>query len=179
MTQLVDRIERSNNNPNDPRNREVVYPVADVQYGDLLTPINSSPIVKGIMKNLSFYRSGLSPLRRGIEVGVAHGYWLVGPFFKFNPLRYTPVGSLGALFSAFGLIIISSVLILLYAASHPPAPLTAAATPNPPEEFRTQAAWNDYAGGFFVGGVLGAIVAYLILSNVDVFNNFLTLIGLR
>jgi photosystem I subunit XI len=177
MAQLVDRIERSNNNPNDPRNKEVVHPVADVQYGDLLTPINSSAIAKGIMKNLSFYRSGISPLRRGIEVGVTHGYWLVGPFFKFNPLRYTPVGSLGSLFSAFGIVILSAVMILLYAASHPPAPAKATATPNPPEEFKNQAAWNDYAGGFFVGGVIGAIAAYLILVNFDVFDNFLTLIG--
>ncbi len=41
--------------------------VADVQYGDLLTPINSSPLVKGIMKNLSAYRADVSPLRRGLE----------------------------------------------------------------------------------------------------------------
>jgi photosystem I subunit XI len=177
MAQLVDRIERSNSNPSDPRNREVVHPVADLQYGDLLTPINSSPLVKGIMKNLSFYRSGLSPLRRGLEIGVTHGYWLIGPFAKFNPLRSTDVGTLASLLADFGLIVISTVLIVLYAASHPPAPLTATATPAPPAEFRTQAAWNEYAGGFFVGGVLGAIGAYLILANVDVLKNFLGLVG--
>jgi len=177
MTQLVDRIERSNNNPNDPRNREVVHPVADVQYGDLLTPINSSPLVKGIMRNLSAYRADVSPLRRGLEVGVAHGYWLVCPFAKFNPLRYTSVGTLGSLFATFGLIVISTVLIVLYAASYPPAPLAATATPNPPAEFSTQKGWNDYAGGFFIGGVLGAIAAYLILVNFDVLKNFLSLIG--
>jgi photosystem I subunit XI len=177
MTQLVDKLERSANNPNDPRNKEVVHPAADLQYGDLLTPINSSGLVKGIMKNLSFYRSGLSPVRRGIEVGIAHGYILVGPFAKFNPLRYTPVGTLGSLLAAFGLVLISTVLIVLYAASHPPAPLTATATPAPPAEFRQQKAWNDYAGGFFIGGALGATVAYLILANVDVFQNFLHLTG--
>jgi photosystem I subunit XI len=177
MTQLVDRLERSANNPNDPRNREVVHPATDLQYGDLLTPINSSPIVKGIMRNLSFYRSGLSPVRRGVEVGLAHGYILVGPFAKFNPLRYTPAGTLGSLLAAFGLVVISTVLIVLYAASHPPAPLTATATPAPPAEFNQQKAWNEYARGFFIGGALGATIAYLILANFDVFNNFLNLTG--
>jgi photosystem I subunit XI len=177
MTQLVDRIERSNNNPNDPRNREVVYPATDLQYGDLLTPINSSPLVKTVMRNLSAYRENVSPLRRGIEVGVAHGYWLVGPFAKFNPLRDTSVGTLGSLLATFGLVIISTVLIVLYAASHPPMPLTATATPAPPDAFKSQKGWNEYASGFFIGGILGAIAAYLILVNFDVFKNFLTLIG--
>jgi len=179
MTQIVDKIEQSGKRPSDPRNREVVHPVADLQYGDLMTPINSSPFVKGLMSNLSAYRSGLSPLRRGIEVGVTHGYWLVCPFAKFNPLRYTSVGTFGSLLSTFGLIIISTVLIVLYAASHPPVPLAATATPNPPEAFSSQKGWNEYAGGFFIGGVLGAIAAYLILANFDVLKNFLTLIGAK
>jgi len=179
MTQIVDKIEQSGKRPSDPRNREVVHPVADLQYGDLMTPINSSPFVKGLMSNLSAYRSGLSPLRRGIEVGVTHGYWLVCPFAKFNPLRYTSVGTFGSLLSTFGLIIISTVLIVLYAASHPPVPLAATATPNPPDAFSSQKGWNEYAGGFFIGGVLGAIAAYLILANFDVLKNFLTLIGAK
>jgi hypothetical protein len=49
MTQIVDKIEQSGKRPSDPRNREVVHPVADLQYGDLMTPINSSPFVKGLM----------------------------------------------------------------------------------------------------------------------------------
>lgn len=179
MAQIVDKIEQSGKRPSDPRNREVVHPVADSQYGDLMTPINSSPFVKGLMSNLSAYRSGLSPLRRGIEVGVTHGYWLVCPFAKFNPLRYTSVGTFGSLLSTFGLIIISTVLIVLYAASHPPVPLAATATPKPPEAFSSQKGWNEYAGGFFIGGVLGAIAAYLILANFDVLKNFLTLIGAK
>jgi photosystem I subunit XI len=177
MAQLVDRIEQSGNSPSDPRNREVVHPVADVQYGDLLTPINSSPFVKAIMSNLSAYRSGLSPLRRGIEVGVTHGYWLVCPFAKFNPLRYTSVGTFGSLLSTIGLVLISTVLIVLYAASNPPVPIAATATPKPPDAFSSQKGWNEYASGFFIGGVLGAIAAFLILANFDVFKNFLSLIG--
>lgn len=177
MTQIVQRIERSNSNPNDPRNKEVVFPAIDSQNGDLLTPVNSSPFVKTLMKNLSAYRDGVSLLRRGIEAGAIHGYILVGPFAEFNPLRYTSAGTLVSLLSTIGLIAISWASIVLYAASHPPGPLAATATPAPPAEFNSQAGWNTYANGFFIGGVLGATVAYLILANFDVFHNFLTLVG--
>ncbi len=178
MTQVVERIEHSaNSNPNDPRNKEVVFPALDSQNGDLLTPVNSSPFVKTLMKNLSAYRSGVSPSRRGFEAGVIHGYILVGPFAEFNPLRYTSAGTLVSLLSTIGLIVIAWASIVLYAASHPPGPLAATATPTPPNEFNSQAGWNKYAGGFFVGGVLGAVAAYLILANFDVFHNFLTLVG--
>jgi photosystem I subunit XI len=177
MAQVAERIDRSKDNPGDIRNNEVVRPIADSQYSDLLTPINSSPIVKTIMKNLSAYRSGASPLQRGLEVGVTHGYWLVGPFAKFNPLRDTSTGTLVALLSSIGLVIISTALIVLYAASHPPAPLAATATPKPADAFFSEQGWNKYALGFMGGGFLGAIVAYLILANVDVLGNFLNLAG--
>jgi photosystem I subunit XI len=176
MTQLIEKAKPSNS-PNDPRNREVVHAAPRLEYGDLQTPINSSPLVKNLFKNMSFYRSGLSPVRRGLEVGLVHGYILVGPFAKFNPLRYTPEGTLVALLSTFGLVIISTALIVLYAGSQFPPPLKATATPAPPEEFKSPNAWNQYAGGFMAGGFIGAIVAYLILANNDVLNNFSALFG--
>ena len=179
MTQLTERIERSNNRPSDPRNREVIYPVADPQYADLATPINSSPFVRAFVNNLSAYRRGLSPLRRGLEAGLAHGFILVGPFAKFNPLRYTEVGTLVALLSTLGLVLISGLAIVLYAASNPPAPLLAVAAPPPPDAFKSPKGWNEYAKGFTLGGAIGAVAAYFILANFDVFGNFLTLIGAK
>ncbi|HEY9630047.1 MAG TPA: photosystem I reaction center subunit XI [Coleofasciculaceae cyanobacterium] len=178
MTQLIEKIERSNNRSSDPRNQEVIYPVADPQYADLATPINSSPLVRAFVSNLSAYRHGLSPLRRGLEAGLAHGYILVGPFAKFNPLRYTESGTLVALLSALALVLISSFAIVLYAASNPPAPLSAVAAPAP-DAFKSQKGWNEYAKGFTLGGAIGAIAAYFILANFDVYGNFLTLIGAK
>lgn len=84
MTTFVEKIERSNDNPRDPRNRQVIFPPPNLYDGNLATPINSSPLVKAFINNLPAYRRGLSPIRRGLEVGLAHGYWLVGPFFKFQ-----------------------------------------------------------------------------------------------
>jgi photosystem I subunit 11 len=179
MTTFVDKIEQSNERPNDPRNKEVIHPVKDLQYGNLETPINSSSLVRSFVGNLSAYRPGLSPLRRGLEVGLTHGYLLVGPFAKFNTLRYTEVGTLTALLSTLGLVSILSLLIVLYAASNPPQPLSATAAPAPPDAFKSQKGWNEYAKGFLLGGAGGAVVAYFILANFDVYGNFLTIIGAK
>lgn len=178
MTSFVDKIEQSNDNPRDPRNREVVHPANDPFNGNLATPINSSPLVKAFINNLPAYRPGLTPIRRGLEVGLAHGYWIVGPFFKFNPLRDTDVGSIVALVASISLLLIATLSISLYAASNPPAPTTTLTTPNPPAAFAEAEGWNEYASGFFIGGVGGAIFAYAIVSNIDVFSNFLNLVGI-
>jgi photosystem I subunit XI len=178
MTNLVEKIDRSKDNPRDPRNKEVVLPDFDPQGSNLATPINNSKLAKAIVNSFSAYRQGLSPLRRGIEVGLAHGYWLLGPFFKFNPLRYTEQGAIVALLSTIGLIVISAGSIVLYAATNPPPAIATITVPNPPDTFASTQGWNTYATGFLVGGVGGAVVAYLIVSNVDVFQNSLRLIGL-
>jgi photosystem I subunit XI len=178
MTTFVEKIDRSKDNPNDPRNREVVFPDPDPQGSNLATPINSSKITKAFINILPAYRQGLSPLRRGIEVGLAHGYWLIGPFFKFNPLRFTEQGATAALLSSISLIIISALTIVLYAASNPPPPIATFTNPHPPDLDRPQN-WNKYAAGFAIGGIIGTVVAYAILTNVDVYQNFLNLTGLQ
>lgn len=48
----------------------------------LETPVTSSPLVAGFLSALPAYRTGVSPLLRGVEVGLAHGFLLVGPFIK-------------------------------------------------------------------------------------------------
>lgn len=177
MTTFVEKIERSNDNLRDPRNREVIFPAPDLYGSNFATPINSSPIVKAFINNLPAYRQGLSPFRRGLEVGLAHGYWLIGPFFEFNPLRESHQGALVALLSTFGLIVISTLAIALYAGSNPPAPTATITAPNPPEAFYHSQGWFTYAKGFLVGGLGGALFAYLIVSNVDVFKNALNIVG--
>lgn len=174
---MVQAIDRSKDRPGDARNREVVFPGNDPFDGNLSTPINSSGLTLAFINNLPAYRKGLKPIVRGLEVGLAHGYWLVGPFTKFNPLRDTEVGTLTALFATVGLLIISTLAISLYGASDPPAPTKTITTPNPPEGLSTGEGWNEYAAGFLIGGVGGATVAYLILANVDVFKNFLNFIN--
>jgi photosystem I subunit XI len=178
MTTFVEKIDRSKNNPRDPRNHEVVLPDFDPQGSNLATPINNSKLAKAIVNSFSAYRQGLSPMRRGIEVGLAHGYWQLGPFFEFNPLRYSEWGALTALLSDIGLVVISAAAIVLYAATNPPPAIATITVPNPPDTFASTKGWDTYATGFLMGGIGGAVIAYLIVSNVDVFKNSLHLIGL-
>ena len=44
----------------------------------LETPVTSNGDVVGFLSNLPAYRTGVSPLLRGVEIGLAHGYWLTG-----------------------------------------------------------------------------------------------------
>ena len=74
------------------------------------TPIfPSTGIIRGFLSNLPIYRSGLSSISRGLEIGMAHGYFLLGPFTKLGPLRNSDLGLEMGLYSTFGLIIILNV----------------------------------------------------------------------
>ncbi|HEY9653854.1 MAG TPA: photosystem I reaction center subunit XI [Crinalium sp.] len=174
MANFVDKIERSNTNPNDPRNREVVYAAwDDPQIGNLATPINASGLVRAYINNLPAYRQNLSPLRRGLEVGLAHGYWLLGPFITFNPLRDTEVGSIAGLLATLGTLLIATLSLSLYAASNPPSPIATVTVPSPPQMLSTSEGWNEYATGFFLGGVGGAVFAYGLVTNIALFQKYL------
>jgi photosystem I subunit XI len=164
MQSISRAVTESNDRPSDPRNQEVVHPAHDPQTGNLATPINSSKLVTTYFKNLPAYRQGLTPLRRGLEAGLFHGYILLGPFAKLNPLRDTPEANFIGLLSTFGMVLISAAAIALYAASNPPQPIRTVTTPNPPEELKHPFGWNQYAFGFLAGGAIGAVIAYALLG---------------
>ncbi len=165
---MAQAIDASKNSPSDPRNREVVFPAyRDPQVGELETPINSSPLVKWFIGNLPAYRPGITTFRRGLEVGMAHGYWIFGPFAKLGPLRNTVNANLAGLLSALGLIVILTGALTLYANSNPPKPGKSVATPNPPEAFQSSEGWNNFASAFLIGGIGGAVVAYFLTSNLE------------
>ena len=42
------------------------------------TPVTSSPLVAGFLSNLPAYRIGVSPLLRGVEIGLVHGLLVTG-----------------------------------------------------------------------------------------------------
>ncbi|MBE9167498.1 photosystem I reaction center protein subunit XI [Pleurocapsales cyanobacterium LEGE 06147] len=143
---------------------QVVKPYNDDPFvGHLATPISASDFTKTFIGNLPAYRRGLSPLVRGLEVGLAHGYWLVGPWTVFGPLRDTDVGYLGGLISALALILIATACLSIYGIAKFQAKLT-----NPDDTLQSAEGWSQFAGGFFIGGMGGAFVAYFLLSNFDV-----------
>ncbi|KAL0370946.1 UNVERIFIED_CONTAM: Photosystem I reaction center subunit XI, chloroplastic [Sesamum angustifolium] len=93
---------------------QVVQPInGDPFIGSLETPVTSSPLIAWYLSNLPAYRTAVNPLLRGVEVGLAHGFLLVGPFVKAGPLRNTPyAGGAGSL-AAGGLVVILSICLTI------------------------------------------------------------------
>ena len=140
--------------------------------GNLKTPLNSSDFSKWWLNNIPFYRSGLSPWFRGLEIGMAHGYLLFGPFALLGPLRNTEQGNFIGLLSAGGLIAILTVCLAIYGAAsfnkewRSDFPTYSTANPDVPNELKTTGGWNQFAVAFLVGGLGGALVAYQIYDNL-------------
>ena len=86
----------------------------DPFVGHLATPITSSAVTRAILRNLPAYRFGLTPLLRGLEIGLAHGYFLIGPFVKLGPLRNSDIALYAGFLSTIGLILILTLALTIY-----------------------------------------------------------------
>lgn len=135
----------------------------DPFVGNLATPITTSNFTKLWLSNLPAYRKGLSPLLRGLEVGMAHGYFLIGPFYKLGPLRDSDVALLVGFLSAIGLILILTVGLSIYGF------VAFDGESSTGDPLQTLQGWNQFRSGFVVGATGGAAFAYLILRNLAFF----------
>ena len=135
----------------------------DPFVGHLATPITSSSLTRTLLKNLPAYRFGLTPLLRGLEIGLAHGYFLIGPFAKLGPLRNSDIGLLAGFFSTIGLILILTLGLTIYGA--------ASFSQNKPNVnvLQTKKSWDQFKGGFFVGACGSAGFAFICLSSIPNF----------
>ncbi|MBE9099416.1 photosystem I reaction center subunit XI [Vacuolonema iberomarrocanum] len=158
---------------------DFVKPAGDPQIGNLATPINSSGFTKALINNLPAYRAGLSPQRRGLEVGMAHGYLLFGPFALTSQFRNTPLSSEVGLTEAVILVVILTLCLSVYSSVGVSKPISTITTPNPPEALSTSEGWSEFASSFLVGGIGGAAFAYLIFKIVEsgIFETFGNLLG--
>ena len=84
----------------------------DPFVGHLSTPITSSNITKSYLSLLPAYKQGLSPLLRGMQIGLVHGYFLFGPFFSLGPLRSSEINAFIAFLSVSSLLIILNIILL-------------------------------------------------------------------
>ncbi|MGK7880693.1 MAG: photosystem I reaction center subunit XI [Crocosphaera sp.] len=134
----------------------------DPQVGNLATPLNSSGFSLAFIRNLPAYRKGLSANRRGLEIGMAHGYFIYGPFTLLGPLRNTEYASTAGLLAAVGLIVILTVALSAYAFVGVSKPTETLTTPDVPEDLASSEGWGEFANGFFIGGAGGAFFAYLL-----------------
>ncbi|WP_243147305.1 photosystem I reaction center subunit XI [Scytonema sp. UIC 10036] len=157
------------------QNGDMIQPAGHPEDGNLATPINSSDLTLNFLKNLPIYRPGLSSLSRGLEIGMAHGYWLIGPFAKLGPLRDSEAANLIGLLAASGLIVILTIGLSIYGtASYQnqtqtvPQFTSGNTVPPVPEALQTTQGWSQFTAGFLIGGIGGAIFAYLALNSLDV-----------
>lgn len=152
------------------------YPQAVKPYkgdpfaGHLSTPISDSDFTRAFIGNLAAYRRGLSPLVRGLEIGLAHGYFLLGPEIVFGPLRdYPQAANLGGLVTDVVLILLGTAGLSAYGIVTFPNDNSEVAylkeSTQTPDDLKTSQGWSQFTAGFFIGGMGGAFVAYFLLEN--------------
>jgi photosystem I subunit 11 len=137
----------------------------DPFVGHLATPITSSAVTRAILQNLPAYRVGLTPLLRGLEIGLAHGYFLIGPFAKLGPLRNSDAALFVGFLSTIGLILILTLALTIYGV----ATFGQKKSQGAGNTFQTKKAWDQFKGGFFIGACGSAGFALICLSSLSLF----------
>ena len=138
----------------------------DPFVGHLATPITSSSVTRAILQNLPAYRLGLTPLLRGLEIGLAHGYFLMGPFVTLGPLRNSEIALLSGFFSTLGLIIILTLGLTIYGVA---AFGQSSLQTDQENNFQTKKGWDQFKGGFFVGACGSAGFVFICLASIPKF----------
>jgi len=134
----------------------------DPWVGNLSTPVTTSTATKIYLGNLPIYRKGLSPLLRGLEIGMSHGYFLIGPFYILGPLRNSENALLIGMFSALGLVVILTLGLVTYG-------LASFQDDGKLEGLESSKGWREFSSGFFIGAFGGDVVAYILLANISFF----------
>ena len=138
----------------------------DPFVGHLATPITSSAVTRSILQNLPAYRFGLTPLLRGLEIGLAHGYFLIGPFVKLGPLRNSDIVLFAGFLSTIGLIVILTLGLTIYGMASFGQEKS---EPTDINDLQTKKSWDQFKGGFFVGACGSAGFAFICLSSIPTF----------
>jgi len=118
------------------------------------TPLTARTV---FVDSLAFYREGLQTWQRGLQIGLAHGYFLVGPFTALGPLRNTPEAATVGLLCACAIVGIVSVGGLLFGATVKPTRFDKPGDA-PAAGFQEMINWHA------VGGLGGAGVAHALLT---------------
>lgn len=149
----------------------------DPWRGNLATPINSSPIVKAYIQNLPAYRPGLTSFMRGLEIGMAHGYFLVGPEVVVGPLRETAHGAnLSGLITAVYITVSACLGISIFAIATFQGDPRGAYNSHSKDDLRplrNKEDWFQLGGGILLGSMGGALFAYFLLENFDSLDDML------
>jgi len=137
----------------------------DMRLGDCFVPRNATRFVKQVndsdvtllfLRNLPIYRRGLSPVFRGLEIGMAHGYFLIGPLVTLNSIEDPQLANATGLVMAILSIAAIAIALNLYRVQE---------SENLFYWLKSPEDWSLFRGSFLVGGVGGAMVVYFILQN--------------
>jgi len=140
----------------------------DPFVGHLATPVTSSNLTKTYLSLLPAYKTGLSPLLRGINIGFVHGYFLLGPFVQLGPLRNSEVGGFVGFVSTISLLIILTTCLIIYGfVTFSDSAVSKEGNKKVLVDFLTQQGWRQFTSGFIVGGFGGASIAYVLLRFVN------------
>ena len=154
------------------KKKQVIQPInGDPFIGMLETPVTSSPLVASYLSSLPAYRTGVSPLLRGVEIGLAHGLLVTGPFIKLGPLRNAAngVAEKSGCASAAGLVLILTACLAMYGASTfqnegaealGVKTLSGRAVARDP--LQSGDGWSSFTAGWLVGGLSGVAWAYVL-----------------
>jgi len=134
----------------------------------LETPVTSSPLVASYLSNLPAYRTGVSPLLRGVEIGLAHGFLLVGPFIKLGPLRgLEGTAEVSGCLAAAGLVLILTMCLSMYGQvtfqnEVPQVGVKTLSGRNISRDpLQSSEGWSKFGAGFAVGGLSGVAWGYV------------------
>jgi photosystem I subunit 11 len=159
----VAAAEKKSKEPSEVISSDVVSPFqGDIFVGHLSTPITTSNLTKTYLGLLPAYKPGLSPLLRGINVGFAHGYFLLGPFVKLGPLRDSEVATFVGFISTVSLIIILTTGLLAYGF----VTFSEDKENKTTVDFLNPKGWSQFTSGFIIGGVSGASIGFVLLKLV-------------
>ena len=152
--------------------KQVIQPInGDPFIGMLETPVTSSPLVASYLSSLPAYRTGVSPLLRGVEIGLAHGLLVTGPFIKLGPLRDAAggVAEKAGCASGAGLVLILTACLAMYGASTfqnegaealGVKTLSGRAVARDP--LQSGDGWSQFTAGWLVGGLSGVAWTYVL-----------------
>jgi photosystem I subunit 11 len=149
---------------------DVVAPFqGDPFVGHLSTPITTSNLTKTYLSLLPAYKSGLSPLLRGINIGFVHGYFLLGPFTKLGPLRDSEVANFIGFVSTLSLIVIMTACLLMYGyVTFSQSKKIIGEEKKSAVDFLNPIGWRQFSSGFILGGFGGSGIAYILLKLVNI-----------
>jgi photosystem I subunit 11 len=119
--------------------------------------VKDSLFSQQFIDNMAFYRKGLKPWQRGLEIGMAHGYFIIGPFVSWGPLRNTPEAATVGMLAGMATILVATTGGLLFGTVIKPS------TFDKPGE-QAGKGWTELMQWHAIGGIGGAAFAHILIT---------------